>query len=112
MARELHDIVAHQVSAILVRVGMARHLPELGPDRTAQLLGDIHGTADAALRDLHDLMRVRIDSDITATGMKSAGGFGLAGMRERLATVGGDLHYGPVGTGWQLSASIDRRAAS
>lgn len=204
IARDLHDIVAHHVSAILVRVGMARHLPELGSAQTAELLTDIHGTADSALRDLHDLMnvlredgspessgatlagdrplpelietmveqarraglraeceidatlagldgvrrlvlhrtvqegitnavkhagpgatvtvlarvtgngavQVRIDNDTRATHPAGGGGFGLTGMRERLSTVGGDLHYGPLGTGWRLSASIAPRPAT
>lgn len=205
IARDLHDIVAHHVSAILVRVGMARHLPEIGAAQTAQLLADIHGTADSALRDLHDLMNmlredgstassgsalagdrtlpelietmvaqarraglrteceidaalaeldgvrrlvlhrtvqegitnavkhagpgatvsvlarvaengsvhVQIDNDARADRPAGiSGGFGLTGMRERITTVGGDLHYGPLGTGWRLSASIAPRTAA
>ncbi|WP_280436654.1 sensor histidine kinase [Nocardia carnea] len=204
IARDLHDIVAHHVSAILVRVGMARHLPELGTEQTAELLADIHGTADSALRELHDLMNVlredgspgsrgstlagdrslpelietmvaqarraglraeceidtalaeldgvrrlvlhrtvqegitnavkhagpgatvtvraritengsahvRIDNDTRADRSAGGGGFGLTGMRERLTAVGGDLHYGPLGSGWQLCASIAPRPAA
>lgn len=191
IARDLHDVVAHHVSAILVRVGMARHVPELAPAETARLLDDIHGTAEAALSDLHALlhvlrggparptselldaaldtaaragMTVRADIDpalraldgqrgvalyrtiqegITnavkhsGTGAQlsvtarmdpagavdltiandrthpnpTGGGFGLAGMRDRLETVGGTLDYGPDGAGWRLHAALPKAAA-
>ncbi|WP_280484028.1 sensor histidine kinase [Nocardia farcinica] len=205
LARDLHDIVAHHVSAILVRVGMARHLPDLGPDRTAAVLADIHGAAETALRDLHDLMnvlredtdragpgpvlagdrpilpdlieglldtarraglrvratidpaiagldgvrglvlhrtiqegvtnaikhappgaglsvaaaldgsgavQVRMENDVGGERDRTTGGFGLIGMRERLATVGGSLDCGPAGQVWRLAAMIPPRGPS
>jgi signal transduction histidine kinase len=34
------------------------------------------------------------------------GGFGLAGMRERLLLIGGTLSAGPTGTGWTVRAEV------
>ncbi|MBF6338780.1 hypothetical protein IU450_23210 [Nocardia abscessus] len=61
IARDLHDIVAHHVSAILVRVGMARYVPVLAADEVESLLADIHNTAEAAMNDLRELMNVLRD---------------------------------------------------
>jgi signal transduction histidine kinase len=57
IARELHDLVAHHVSSIVLRVGVARHVP---PDVDAfrAALDDVHATGSDALRDLRDLVSV------------------------------------------------------
>ena len=34
------------------------------------------------------------------------GGFGLVGMRERVADLGGEIETGPAGTGWRVHARI------
>ncbi|MGK8522692.1 sensor histidine kinase [Nocardia asteroides] len=70
IARDLHDIVAHHVSAILVRVGMARYVPVLAAEEVETLLADIHSTAEAAMNDLHELMNV-LREDIRAAGVGS-----------------------------------------
>jgi signal transduction histidine kinase len=36
----------------------------------------------------------------------AAGGYGLAGLRERVQLVGGTLDAGPAGAGWRLSARL------
>jgi signal transduction histidine kinase len=57
IARELHDLVAHHVSSIVLRVGVARHVP---PDADAfrAALDDVHATGSDALKDLRDLVSV------------------------------------------------------
>lgn len=57
IARELHDLVAHHVSSIVLRVGVARHVP---PDVDAYraALDDVHATGSDALQDLRDLVSV------------------------------------------------------
>ncbi|MFC8529472.1 sensor histidine kinase [Nocardia sp. NPDC057227] len=74
IARDLHDIVAHHVSAILVRAGTARHVPDLDPAQTAEVLADVHATADSALRDLHGLLHLLRDPEPGGVGALLAGG--------------------------------------
>src|ERR1700754_275773 len=58
IARELHDVLAHQVASMVLRVGVARHvLPSLDA-RTAEVLDDVHRTGTAALADLRRLVGV------------------------------------------------------
>jgi signal transduction histidine kinase len=61
IARELHDVVAHHVASMVLRVGVARHvLPSMDP-RTAEVLDDVHRTGTAALADLRRLVSVLRD---------------------------------------------------
>ncbi|MFI5938179.1 sensor histidine kinase [Actinoplanes sp. NPDC051494] len=63
IARELHDVVAHHVASMVLRVGVARHvLPDLGPE-VREILDDVHGTGSAALADLRRLVSVLRDPD-------------------------------------------------
>jgi signal transduction histidine kinase len=63
IARELHDVVAHHVASMVLRVGVARHvLADLDP-RVGEVFDDLHGTGTAALADLRRLVAVLRDPD-------------------------------------------------
>ncbi|MER7893245.1 histidine kinase [Micromonospora sp. NPDC094482] len=63
IARELHDVVAHHVASMVLRVGVARHvLTDLEP-RVGEVFDDVHGTGTAALADLRRLVAVLRDPD-------------------------------------------------
>ncbi|GIJ12114.1 sensor histidine kinase [Micromonospora andamanensis] len=63
IARELHDVVAHHVASMVLRVGVARHvLTDLDP-RVSAVFDDVHGTGTAALADLRRLVAVLRDPD-------------------------------------------------
>jgi len=56
IARELHDMVAHHLASTVLRVGVARHvLPQTDP-RLAEVLDDVHSSANTALTDLRRLL--------------------------------------------------------
>jgi signal transduction histidine kinase len=73
IARELHDVVAHHVASMVLRVGVARHvLPDVDP-RVAEVFDDVHRTGTTALGDLRKLVAllrkpegVRGDAALTA----------------------------------------------
>ncbi|MCA2217701.1 sensor histidine kinase [Jidongwangia harbinensis] len=61
IARELHDVVAHHVASMVLRVGVARHvLPDLDP-RVGEVFDDLHRTGTLALADLRRLVAVLRD---------------------------------------------------
>lgn len=101
IARELHDVVAHHVASMVLRVGVARHvLTDLDP-RVGQVFDDVHGTGTAALADLRRLVAVLRDpdgvrGDAALTAIEPAalpGALGAAVDRARQAgiTVEADL---------------------
>ncbi|MEO3861134.1 histidine kinase [Acrocarpospora sp. B8E8] len=62
IARELHDLVAHHVSSMVLRVGVARHVLSAGTDpRITEVLDDLHTSSTAALADLRKLVGVLRD---------------------------------------------------
>lgn len=63
IARELHDVVAHHIASMVLRVGVAQHvLPGLDP-KVAEVFDDVHRTGTAALADLRRLVAVLRDPD-------------------------------------------------
>ncbi|MEV6595723.1 histidine kinase [Actinoplanes sp. NPDC051346] len=76
IARELHDVVAHHVASMVLRVGVARHvLPDADP-RVTDVFDDVHRTGTAALADLRKLVAVLRDptvrTDATLTAIEPA----------------------------------------
>jgi signal transduction histidine kinase len=63
IARELHDVVAHHVASMVLRVGVARHvLPDADP-RVTEVFDDVHRTGSSALADLRQLVALLRDPD-------------------------------------------------
>ncbi|SFF04287.1 MYXO-CTERM domain-containing protein [Actinoplanes philippinensis] len=63
IARELHDVVAHHIASVVLRVGVARHvLPDLDP-RVTDVFDDVHRTGTEALTDLRQLVAVLRDPE-------------------------------------------------
>lgn len=61
IARELHDLVAHHVASIVLRVAVARNVLPLDDPRVRQVLDDVHATGSGALTDLRRLVAVLRD---------------------------------------------------
>ncbi len=61
IARELHDLVAHHVASIVLRVGVARHVVGGRDPAVTEVLDDVHATGSAVLGDLRRLVAVLRD---------------------------------------------------
>jgi signal transduction histidine kinase len=64
IARELHDVVAHNVSLIAVQAGAARTTGARHPERAGEALSLIEGTARTTLSELRDLLGVLRRDDV------------------------------------------------
>ncbi|MGH8792672.1 MAG: sensor histidine kinase, partial [Stackebrandtia sp.] len=93
IARDLHDIVAHHVGAMVLRAGAAQYAG--APPLCAEALGDIRETGTRALEDLRGLMSVLRDPnaveetlsvvDLDEVANSTVGRVSAAGLDVRLA---------------------------
>jgi signal transduction histidine kinase len=115
IARELHDIVAHSMSLIAVKAGIANHVAEARPEEAREALRLIEATSRGALVDLRGILGVlRADADTSPNLDPSPGLAGLAMLADRAASAGvrievamaetAGLSNGTVPEGVQLSA--------
>lgn len=65
IARELHDVVAHHVSAMGVQAGAARAVMDVDPELAREALQGVESSARAAIADLQQLLQtLRTSSDV------------------------------------------------
>jgi len=119
IAREMHDIVAHSVSVMVVQAGAARRLVERDPQAAAEAAGLVEATGRDALREMRRAVGVlRADGDGDVTGEAAApaalepqpalsdvpaliAGYRDAGLDVRLRTDGAPR---PLASGVELAA--------
>lgn len=143
ISRELHDVVAHHLTAIVMRAQGAHHVAAAQPREAVDAVGWIAevgrealvATRDAvgSLRDpttgaataadgdmplvghLEQIVNRMADVGIVDSGTRfvaavAGGGTGLLGLRERVASCGGGLTYGPAPEGgWRVEAWVPLR---
>ncbi|MFD2399493.1 sensor histidine kinase [Prauserella oleivorans] len=89
IARELHDVVAHSMSLIAVKAGVAHHIATQRPDEARAALGVIETTTREALVEMRQLLGVlRSTRDTTPELAPSPGLAGLSELTTR-ARAGG-----------------------
>lgn len=103
IARELHDLVAHHVASIVLRVAVARNVLPLADPRVREVLDDVHATGAGALADLRRLVTVLRDPGSAQT----AALVDPAGLPLALAAVVGRSHQ----IGLTVRADIDPAVA-
>lgn len=75
IARELHDVIAHSLSAMVVQTAAAQDLLRSSPDRAAELLQSVADTGRRALEETGRLLRL-IRDDADELGLHPAPGLG------------------------------------
>lgn len=99
MARELHDVVAHHMASIVLRIAVAQNtIRDADPGMTA-VLDDVHGTAAAALADIRRLNEALRDPGLNEVVMVES---------ETLWTELDAAVERTVAAGFGVQADIDR----
>jgi signal transduction histidine kinase len=113
IARELHDVVAHLVSVMVVQAGAARRSMAASPDQTATALGQIESTGRQALVELRRLLGLLRDDDGGATDAALAPQPSLANLESLAAAAreaGLPVEVTVVGEPRPLPAGVDLSA--
>ena len=109
IARELHDIVAHSVSSMVVQAGAAEEAGGTDPEFVARALGSIRSTGNDALaemRRLVSMLRVSDDAPLSPQPRLDA----LPALIERAIVGGPAVHLTVLGDVRPLPAGLDLAA--
>jgi signal transduction histidine kinase len=111
IARELHDVVAHDVSVIAIQAGAARAVQASKPEAAAQALGLIETTARETLIELNRLLGVlRGGNGATPDRSPQPGIAQLAGLVEELRAAGLEVDARVEGKPEPLPPALDLSA--
>lgn len=107
IARDLHDIVAHSVTAMVLRAAGARSIVRDDEELTTAL-GDIEESGAQAVRELHRLLHTMHGTETMAEGEVTRTGLAhLPQLVDRTRSSGLTVEVRQVGTARRLDASLD-----
>jgi signal transduction histidine kinase len=112
IARELHDVVAHNMSVIAVQAGMGHFVIDSDPAEAKAALAAIETTSRAALRELRGMLGVlRADTDDVAARYGPVPGLGdLDRLLARTADAGVAVEVEVRGEPRPLPSGVDTSA--
>ncbi|MFC9896449.1 sensor histidine kinase [Nocardia sp. NPDC127579] len=90
MARELHDLVAHHMASIVLRIEVARYVLDDPDPRVVSVLDDVHAAASDSLTDIRRLLVALRDPDLGAVALVESGTLGreIAAAVDRARAAG------------------------
>jgi signal transduction histidine kinase len=112
IARELHDVVAHNVSVMVVQADGAAYVMDNAPDQARQALETISGTGRQALGEMRRLLGVLRSGEPAAAGeyVPQPGVEQLADLVEQVRGTGMTVDFRIEGTPRPLPSSVELTA--
>ncbi|MBO0894697.1 MAG: hypothetical protein J2O39_09985, partial [Acidimicrobiales bacterium] len=110
MARDLHDVVAHNISVINVQANTALHLMDRQPDRARTALATINDVSKQALVELRSVLGVLRGTDEGAPRAPSPGLSRLDELVESTKAAGLGVRVEQRGVAVPLPAEVDLAA--
>ena len=110
IAREMHDVVAHSVSVMVVQAGGARRILEQDPDRAVAAAAQIELTGRGALAEMRRLLSAFAPDETQATREPQPGLDGLDGLVRRAEEAGLDVTLRTEGEPRPLPSGLDLAA--
>ena len=111
IARELHDVVAHNVSVMVVQAGGARRTIDRDPARAAAAMEAIEATGRLALTEMRRLLGVlRTDDEATDARAPQPGVARLDDLVKHVRSAGLPVQVVVQGSPVELAAGVDLSA--
>ena len=107
IARELHDVVAHSISVMVVQAEGAKRMMERDPGRSRLALDQIESTGRGALVEMRRLLGVLRREDEDAAKAPQPGASSLDVLAERAGEAGLDVRVSVDGEPRPLPAGVD-----
>jgi signal transduction histidine kinase len=110
IARELHDVLGHNISLISVQAGVALHLMDQQPEQARVALSVIRDASKEALRELRSVLDVLRQVHEEPPRSPSPGLASLGDLISRASEAGLQVHSEVSGDLKRLPASVDLTA--
>jgi signal transduction histidine kinase len=110
IARELHDVLAHNISMINVQAGVALHLMDERPEQARTALSAIKDASKEALSEVRSVLGVLRQVNEGAPRSPAAGLARLEDLVARAEAAGLTVHLRTVGKQRPLPAGVDLAA--
>jgi signal transduction histidine kinase len=111
IARELHDVVAHNVSVMVVQADGAAYVLDAAPDQARQALGTISTTGRQALAEMRRLLGLlRSGDDAGGEYVPQPGVDQLADLVEQVRGAGLPVRFEVAGEARPLSSGLELTA--
>jgi signal transduction histidine kinase len=107
VARELHDVVSHAVSVMVIQAGAARQVLNRSPGQAEDSLLSIEATGHEAMNDLRAFLGALNDDDQASELAPQPGVDRLSSLVERVREAGLPAALEVEGTPRSLPASLD-----
>ena len=106
LARELHDIIAHCVSVMVVQAGAAEEIIDRQPDRAREALRAVGTSGRAALADLRTLLGLLRDGELAPALAPQPGIGDLGTLAAQVRAAGLPVHLSVEGEPYDLPPGI------
>ena len=110
IARELHDVVAHSVSVMVVQAGAARRVLDRDPDASVGALGAVEATGREALTEMRRLLGVLRPDGQDADHSPQPSLERLAALVARSRDAGLEVEFSVEGEAGPLAPGVDLTA--